>query len=66
MNLLLANGRYIGQWETPISQALVLGYGRDQIKRAIPNSGGESKVDFLLATPETVCNRKKGIREHEP
>jgi hypothetical protein len=35
MNLPLANGRYIHQWETPINEWLVLAYGRDQIKHLI-------------------------------
>jgi hypothetical protein len=32
MNPLFVNGRYIDQWETPISEWLVLAYGRDQIQ----------------------------------
>jgi len=35
MNLPLANGRYIHQWETPIDEWLVLTYGRDQLKWSI-------------------------------
>jgi hypothetical protein len=31
MNPPFVNGRYIDQWETPISEWLVLAYGRDQI-----------------------------------
>jgi len=30
INLPLANGRYIHQWETPIDKWLVLAYWRDQ------------------------------------
>jgi hypothetical protein len=37
MNLPLANGRYIHQWETPINECLVLAYGRDQIQWAFPD-----------------------------
>jgi len=35
MNLPLANGRYIDQWETPIDEWLALAYGRDQLKDPI-------------------------------
>ena len=35
MNLPLANGRYIDQWETPIDEWLALAYGRDQIKNMV-------------------------------
>ena len=34
INLPLANGRFIHQWETPINEWLVLAYGRDQMQNA--------------------------------
>jgi hypothetical protein len=48
MNPLFVNGRYIDQWETPISEWLVLAYGRDQ-------SEDKSNIGLSVLLIQATC-----------
>jgi len=52
MNLPLANGRYIDQWETPIDEWLALAYGRDQIH--LPHRGWLGECPWLSEDDPTI------------
>jgi hypothetical protein len=54
MNLLLANGRYIHQWETPINEWIVLAYGRDQIEQKLLRAYDEPRHPVSHDTMEAL------------